>query len=93
MARKTVITATMFKYRRRAPKTPFLGWGYTAIRKARTVATSPRLLSYRGCMAGALVGKTYKDLEAIQTAFRDRAPKCATEAAKKPTVLKPPRLD
>jgi hypothetical protein len=83
----------MFKYRRRAPKTPFLGWGYTAIRKARTVATSPRLLSYRGCMAGALVGKKYANLKEIQTAFKTTAPTCAAEAAKKPTILKPRRME
>jgi len=93
MARKAVITATMFKYRRRAPKTPFLGWGYTAVRKARTVATSPRLLSYRACIAGELSGKKFANLKEIQTAFKTAAPRCASEAAKKPTVLKPRRLD
>jgi len=93
MARKTLVVATMFKYRRRAPKTPFLGWGYTAIRKARTVATSPRLLGYRSCIAGALVGKKYANLKEIQTAFKSQAPTCATEAKAKPTILKPRRLD
>ena len=93
MARRKVVVVPMFKYHRRAPKKPFLGWGYTAIRKARTVATSPRLLSYRGCMAGALVGKKYADLKEIQTAFKDQAPKCATEAKAKPTILKPRRID
>ena len=93
MARKNVITATMFKYRRRAPKTPFLGWGYIAIRKARTVATSPRLLAYRSCMAGSLAAKKYANLKEIQTAFKTAAPTCAKEAAGKPTVLKPRGMD
>lgn len=93
MARKNVIVVPMFKYRRSAPKTPFLGWGYTAIRKARTVATSPRLLSYRSCMAGALAGKKYANLKDIQSAFRTQAPTCAKEAAGKPTRLKPRRTD
>jgi hypothetical protein len=83
----------MMKYRRSAPKTPFLGWGYTAIRKIRTVATSPRLLSYRSCMAGALSGKKYANLKDIQTAFKTTAPTCAKEASAKPTKLKPRRMD
>jgi len=93
LARRNVITAVMFKYRRSAPKTPFLGWGYVATRKARTVATSPRLLAYRGCMAGALAGKKYANLKDIQTAFKTQAPTCAKEAASKPTKLKPRRMD
>jgi hypothetical protein len=88
-----VVTATMFKYRRSAPKTPFLGWGYLAIRKSRTTATSPRLLAYRSCMAGSLAGKKYANLKDIQTAFKTTAPTCASEAAKKPTRLKPRRVD
>jgi hypothetical protein len=92
MARKNVVAATMMRYRRRAPKTAFLGWGYEAVRKIRTVARSPRLLAYRSCMAGALAGKkgTLKD---IQTAFKTQAPTCAKEAAGKPTILKPRRMD
>ena len=93
MARKAVITATMFKYRRRAPRTPFLGWGYIAIRQARTVATSPRLLAYRSCMAGALAGKKYTNLKGIQEAFKTQAPTCAREAAAKPTILKAKGVD
>jgi len=74
MARKRVITATMFRYRRRAPKTPFLGWGYIAVRKARTVATSPRLLAYRSCIAGRLSGKSFANLKEVQEAFKTAAP-------------------
>jgi hypothetical protein len=83
----------MFKYRRSAPKSPFLGWGYVATRKARTVATSPRLLKYRSCMAGALAGKKYANLKDIQTAFKTQAPTCAKEASGSPTKLKPRRMD
>ena len=93
MARRSVITATMFRYRRSAPRTPFLGWGYTAVRKASTVATSPRLLSYRSCMAGALAGKKYANLKDIQTAFKTTAPTCKVEAASKKTVLKTAGLE
>jgi hypothetical protein len=76
MARKNVITATMFKYRRGTPKSPFLGWGYVAVRKARTVATSPHLLSYRGCVAGKLAGSKPGTLKGIQEAFRTAAHEC-----------------
>lgn len=75
MARKNVITTPMFKYRRSAPKGPFLGWGFTAIRKETTEASSPRLLKYRGCVAGAMRG-AHGTLEAIQTKFRDAAHAC-----------------
>ncbi len=88
MARKNVITTPMFKYRRSAPKTPFLGWGYVAVRKARTVATSPRLLSYRSCMAGALAGKKFANLKEVQEAFQRQAPECAKAAATKKTIPK-----
>jgi hypothetical protein len=79
MARKNVITATMFKYRRGAPKSPFVGWGYIATRKARTMATSPHLLSYRGCIAGKLIrpeGSPRLTLEEVQKMFREHAHRC-----------------
>lgn len=76
MARKKVITTPMFKYRRKAPTTPFLGWGYTAVRKATTEATSPRLLKYRSCIAGEMAGKSYANLKEVQEAFRGAAHKC-----------------
>lgn len=88
MARRKVIVTPMFKYKRSAPKTPFLGWGYVATRKATTEATSPRLLKYRSCMAGALAGKKYANLAEIQKTFRETAPKCASEARAAPTILK-----
>jgi hypothetical protein len=93
MARKNVITATMFKYRRGAPKSPFLGWGYIAVRKARTIASSPKLLSYRSCVAGSLATKKFPSLEAVQTAFREAAHRCKTEVAGKPTIKKKVRTD
>ena len=76
MARRNVICTPMFKYRRSAPKGPFLGWGFTAIRKETTEATSPRLLKYRSCVAGKMTGKK-GSLEAVQTAFRDAAHACS----------------
>jgi hypothetical protein len=78
MTRKNVITATMFKYRRSAPKSPFLGWGYVAVRKARTIATSPHLLSYRSCMAGKLIRPMGPKitLEEVQRIFREHAHRC-----------------
>lgn len=88
MARHNVIVTPMFKYKRSAPKTPFLGWGYIAIRKESTEATSPRLLKYRSCMAGALAGKKYSNLKDIQSSFRTQAPTCAKEAAGAKTILK-----
>ena len=87
MARRKVITTPMFKYRREAPKSPFLGWGYVATRKATTEATSPRLLKYRSCIAGVMSGK-HGTLKDIQTAFREAAKKCAAEAAAYPTKRK-----
>jgi len=76
MARRKVVVTPMFKYTREAPKTPFLGWGYTAIRKESTEATSPRLLKYRSCVAGELKGKTFANLKEVQEAFRAAAHKC-----------------
>lgn len=86
MARRNVITTPMFKYRRAAPKTPFLGWGFTAIRKETTEATSPKLLAYRGCVAGAMSGAR-GTLEAIQTKFRESAHACKAKVAGVATVL------
>lgn len=87
MARRQVITTPMFKYRRSAPRTPFLGWGFTAIRKESTEATSPHLLAYRSCVAGAMSGAS-GTLEAIQTKFREAAHACKTKVASVRTVLK-----
>jgi len=70
----------MFKYRRRSPKTPFLGWGHIAVRKATTEATSPRLLKYRSCIAGEMAGKKYDNLKAVQEAFRRAAKACSGKA-------------
>lgn len=97
MTRRYVITATMFKYRRSAPKTPFLGWGYVATRKARTVAASPRLLAYRSCMAAnikkaKLEGKI-TNLEQVQKIFKETAPACAREASTKKTIKKKARTE
>lgn len=80
MARRNVICTPMFKYRRSAPKTPFLGWGYTAIRKETTEATSPRLLKYRSCVAGAMSGAR-GNLQEIQSRFREAAHRCARGGA------------
>jgi len=87
VARRQVITTPMFKYKRAAPKGPFLGWGFTAIRKESTEATSPKLLAYRGCVAGQMGGKR-GTLEAIQIAFREAAHACKAKVAGMPTVLK-----
>ena len=76
MARRNVVTTPMFKYKRSAPKGEFLGWGYTAIRKESTEATSPRLLKFRSCVAGAMAGKS-GSLKDIQEAFRAAAHNCA----------------
>lgn len=80
MARRNVICTPMFKYRRSAPKGEFLGWGYTAIRKETTEATSPKLLSYRSCMAGAMSGAS-GSLKDIQTKFRETAHSCKSKVA------------
>jgi len=76
MARKNVITTPMFKYRRKAPSSPFLGWGYVAVRKATTEATSERLLKYRSCIASKLAGKSFSNLKEVQEAFREAAHEC-----------------
>lgn len=75
MARRKVITGDYFKYKRSAPKSPFIGWGYIAIRKASTEATSPRLLKYRSCVAGKMSGKS-GNLKDIQEAFIAAAHAC-----------------
>jgi len=79
MARRKVVVTPMFKYKREAPKSEFLGWGYTAIRKESTEATSPRLLKYRSCVAGQLKGKTFGSLKEVQEAFREAAHKCKAQ--------------
>lgn len=76
MARKHVISTEMMTYERKAPKTPFRGWGYTATRKLHTRATSPRLLKYRGCVASELTGKSFPDLKGVQDAFEAAAHAC-----------------
>jgi len=70
----------MFKYKRESPKTPFLGWGHIAVRKATTEATSPRLLRYRSCIAGEMSGKSFPNLKAVQEAFRAAAKRCSGKA-------------
>ncbi len=87
MARRQVICTPMFKYRRSAPKTPFLGWGFTAIRKESTEATSPKLLGYRSCIAG-LMGGASGNLKDIQEKFRESAHSCKAKVAGMKTVLK-----
>ena len=77
----------MFKYRRSAPKGPFLGWGFTAIRKESTEATSPKLLGYRSCVAGIMAGST-GTLESIQTKFRETAHKCKEKVVGLKTIKK-----
>lgn len=79
------------KYKREHPKTPYLGWGTYAVRKLTTIATSPRLLAYRSCIAREM--KTFKEtatkegktltLKDIQEHFKTVAQKCAKEAAEK----------
>ena len=66
----------MFKYKRKTPESPFLGWGNIAVRKATTEATSPRLLKYRSCIASKLAGKSYTNLKEVQEAFRAAAHAC-----------------
>ena len=77
MARHKVVVTEMMKVRRASPKTPFLGWGNTAIRKLTTVASAPGLLKYRGCIQGALVGKKYANLKGVQEAFTAAAKHCS----------------
>lgn len=86
MARRNVICTPMFKYKRSAPKTPFIGWGYTAIRKESTEATSPKLLAYRSCVAGAMSGAS-GTLADIQTRFRESAHSCKSKVSGIKTVL------
>jgi len=79
MSRHKVVVAEMMKVERATPKTPFLGWGKFAIRKLSTVATSPGLRKYRGCVAGAMAGKSYANLKEVQEAFRSAAHACAAK--------------
>jgi len=91
MARRKVIAVEMMKYERATPKTEYLGWGPIAVRKLTTIATSPRLIAYRSCIAREM--KAFKaeaekagrklTLKDIQLKFKEIAPKCASEAAKK----------
>jgi len=85
MARRRVVTTTMFTYKRSKPDSPYLGWGRQATRKESTKATSPRLLAYRKCIASQLNGQTYDNLRGIQQAFRTAAGNCARQAASEET--------
>lgn len=76
MARRKVVSTEMMTVERATPKKPFLGWGKYATRKLRTRASSPRLLKYRGCVAGELAGKTFADLKGVQEAFASAAHSC-----------------
>lgn len=76
MARRNVITTPMFRYKRKAPESPFLGWGYEATRKAHNVTRSKILAKYRSCVAGKLAGKDFANLKAVQEAFREAAHAC-----------------
>ena len=76
MARRKVVTVPMMKIKRKAPKSPFLGWGYEQIRKVTTEATSPTLLKYRSCVASKLSGKKFSSLKEVQEAFREAAHEC-----------------
>lgn len=80
MARRNVITTAMFKYRRSAPKTPFLGWGHIAVRKETTEASSPKLLAYRSCMAGGMSGAS-GTLADVQSKFKSVAGACKAKVA------------
>jgi len=79
MTRRKVIPTPMFKYEREPPKTPYLGWGKTAIRKVTTVATSPRLLKFRSCIAAEMSGKDFANLKEVQEHFRRTAKECAAK--------------
>lgn len=79
MARRHVVATEMMQYERNAPKGGYLGWGRYATRKLHTRATSPRLLKYRGCVAGEISGGKYGSLKAVQEKFKSAAAKCARE--------------
>lgn len=69
MARHKVEVTPMYRYRRDAPKTPFLGWGTWAIRKVTNIVTDPRLIKINACMAREMSGK-HGTLKDIQEHFR-----------------------
>jgi len=79
MARRKVITTPMMKLKRKFPKSPFVGWGPTQVRKIHTEATSSTLLRYRSCIAGKMSGKSFPNLEAVQKAFAAAAHECREE--------------
>ncbi len=81
MGRSCVVTTTMFKVKRKAPNKPCLGWGPIAVRKETTEATSPRLLSYRACMAGHMAGSSGSLMD-IQKKFRETAHACSASAGR-----------
>lgn len=76
MARRKVVTTPMMEIERKSPKSPYLGWGKTQVRKLTTEATSPKLLKYRSCVAGELAGQKFPDLKSVQEAFRRAAHEC-----------------
>jgi len=78
------ITTPYFKYKRATPANLGGGvWNPIAVRKVTTEATSPRLLSYRACVASGmkaakegLAGKKFATIKAVQDAFKSVAAAC-----------------
>lgn len=48
-------------------------------RRPRTVATSSRLLKYRGCIARGRAGQKFNGRVASQNQFKELAKKCSSE--------------
>jgi len=89
--RRAVLTLPMMVMERATPAKLDGGhWGRRAVRfPGKTRATSPRLLTYRMCIAGELRGKSFASIGEVQKAFKTAASKCKGEAAGKPTIKKP----
>lgn len=88
--RRSVVALPMMLMHRKTPETLGGGhWGAIAKRfPGKTRAYSPRLLSYRMCIAGKLKGTKHDSIGAVQAAFTRAAEECKKEAESKPTIKK-----
>jgi len=91
MARRKVVTTTMFRYERDIHKNTGGGiFGRFATRKETTRATSDKLLRYRACIEGKMQGTADKleTLGDVQRAFAIAASLCSGKPIKEETRAK-----
>lgn len=88
MARRSTAVVPLILVKRRAPDSPFLGWGTYQRRIPTAFATSPKLVKYRACIQREMKDKKFANLKEVQEAFKSAAAKCKSEVAGEKTIKK-----